>query len=162
MTAEMVVKHQTLSAKDYSSSLKDKSEIILPANEKVSIYNSSLQKVFAFQSNDEVPLSILQKISKLPESEKFIFNDHDFQSVGIKYTNKLNEEYLLISQGIFFFRGTGSAFLHTHAGFYYYFIGWIKWIFIFISGIITYHPHHSANECGISFSNRKAFENGCK
>ncbi|MBK8820019.1 MAG: HAMP domain-containing histidine kinase [Saprospiraceae bacterium] len=101
MTAEMVVKHQTLSAKDYSSSLKDKSKIILPANEKVSIYNSSLQKVFAFQSNDEVPLSILQKISKLPESEKFIFNDHDFQSVGIKYTNKLNEEYLLISQGIF-------------------------------------------------------------
>jgi signal transduction histidine kinase len=101
MTAEMVVKHHSLSPEDYALSLKEKPDIILPTNEKVSIYNDKFEKVYAFQRNDELPETFLQQISKLPENELLKFSHQNFQGIGIKYKNRLNEEYLLVSQGVF-------------------------------------------------------------
>lgn len=99
MTAEMLVKYQTLSPIDISQNSDNSSEIELPAKEKVIIYNDKFEKVYAFHSSDKVPEIVLRNIAN---SESFKFKMKDYESLGIRYRNKLNENYLLVCQGMFF------------------------------------------------------------
>lgn len=101
MTAEMIVKHYSLKPEDYILPKEGHGEIDLPSKQKMSIYTSKLEKVFSFQKNDDIPLSVLKNISKLKDSESINFKIEEFDAIGIKYKNSLNEEYLLISQGVF-------------------------------------------------------------
>lgn len=101
MTAEMVVKHHSLSSNEYNDKLDEKEDIVLPTNEKVAIYNLDFEKVYAFQKSDDIPSSILKEISGLPDRKTVTFSNDQYHGIGIKYKNQLNEEYLLISQGVF-------------------------------------------------------------
>ena len=101
MTAEMVVKYHTLEPSNYKKSSDDQPEINLPTKEKISIYNSKKEKVYAFQRKDELPTTVLNEISVLENMESMRFNNMDYSGIGIKYKNSLGEDYLLVSQGIF-------------------------------------------------------------
>lgn len=101
MTAEMVVKYHTLEPETYAINADEKPEINLPTKEKISIYNSKKEKVYAFQKKDELPGTLLTEISGLENMESMRFNHMNYNGIGIKYKNRLGEDYLLISQGIF-------------------------------------------------------------
>ncbi|MBK9150384.1 MAG: HAMP domain-containing histidine kinase [Saprospiraceae bacterium] len=97
MTAEMLVKHNSLQP-DTSISGNNQ-EVDLPAKEKVIIYNSRYEKVYAFNKNDVVPEFVLKNIDK---NKNLKFKVRDYEALGIKYRNKLNEDYILVCQGMFF------------------------------------------------------------
>jgi signal transduction histidine kinase len=101
MTAEMVAKYNSLKPEDYLSKIDEKPDIVLPTKEKISIYTLQQEKVYAFQRGDDIPSNILNEISALKNKETVKFNLKDFEGIGIKYKNNLNEEYLLVSQGVF-------------------------------------------------------------
>jgi hypothetical protein len=129
MTAEMVVKYHNLKPEDYLSSLEEKQEIFLPTKEKISIYTLDQQKVYAFQRLDEVPSNVLNEISGLDNMESVRFKNQNYDAIGIKYKNNLNQEYLLVSQGIF----TSEELIRLS-----YILAVVFFIVIFLVGLTGY------------------------
>jgi signal transduction histidine kinase len=129
MTAEMVVKYHNLKPEDYLASLEEKQEIFLPTKEKISIYTLDQQKVYAFQRLDEVPSNVLKEISGLDNMESVRFKNQNYDAIGIKYKNNLNQEYLLVSQGIF----TSEELIRLS-----YILAVVFFIVIFLVGLTGY------------------------
>lgn len=99
MTAEMLVKHTSLTPEVYNRVEDNSNETGLPSKEKIIIYNEKFEKVYAFHKSDVVPEYLLRNIIK---SEILKFKISDYESMGIKYKNKLDENYILVSQGMFY------------------------------------------------------------
>ncbi|MBK9256842.1 MAG: HAMP domain-containing histidine kinase [Saprospiraceae bacterium] len=98
MTAEMLVKNHSLTPIEPIIESAHSEDIILPSKEKILIYNSSFQKVYAFNQSDFIPESVLKEIRKA-NNLKFRFKE--YEALGLNYKNKLNEDYILVSQAMF-------------------------------------------------------------
>jgi sensor histidine kinase regulating citrate/malate metabolism len=65
MTAEMLVKHTSLTPEVYSRTEDNSNETGLPSKEKIIIYNERFEKVYAFNKSDVVPEYVLEEYYKI-------------------------------------------------------------------------------------------------
>jgi signal transduction histidine kinase len=99
MTAEMVL-HDEANLRPLSEDAALESErTVLPFRENVMIFNSDMQRVFAFNRADEpLPLKTLTNLKTANETH---FSDGKLHAMSLIHKSKSGREYLIIAESIF-------------------------------------------------------------
>lgn len=98
MTAEMIL-HDEDKVKPLEEKQDAGADSALPFRENVMIFNSRLQKVFAFnRTAPPLPDKILQNLKPGQETR---FRHGELMAIGLRHVSKSGREYLLVAESVF-------------------------------------------------------------